>query len=554
VTAAADLSRIFALVGAATKRWVAALVGLKLASRVALVVAALFATSATPAFVVGVTVTFGALFALQGLVRAVVLRDARRAIATGAGAALLRADVLSAAATDDHDTEFTVYDGLNVGERLVVSAIPDLVADSIASAIAFALVAAAIPARVVLLGFAAIVVGAAFVALARRIATRADLSTDAAHLAFVDALAAAIRGRLDVVASGREPELLARLERAVAAWTSATMRADRVSSLAGRAPMLGAAVAAGLVVAIDQMAAGGALTLEAIARGAILASAVPPFAGLARSAIEIARARAQLGPFVALLAAPERVRGGGAPVPALPASLRFDDVRFTYTRASRAALAGVTFEHSAPGLLAFAGPNGSGKSTCLRLLLGLAPPDAGAIAIGGASILTLDLVAWRRRTSFLPQRPYLPERATVRDAVKLLAVDADDGAIEAALAKVEVIDALRAANPDAPLEVVVGTLSTGQRQRVAIARALAQDADVLVFDEPDANLDAAGVARVVRLLKDAAKQRVVVVAAHTEELVAAADRVVRLESGVVDLRSADRVDGSREAAQRAPSG
>lgn len=523
--------RVMAHVDARMRRLQRGLILLKAASRVLVVPAAVHVASALPAVLLWFTGTYALLFAAQSLARAAVQGNARRALSHAAAAALLRGDVLRADGVDKQDIEFSVFEGLYLGERLLAFTLPDLIADALSCVAVGVVVAIVLPSRLILLGSAAILVGTVGVTFARRVSTKLQRSTESVHFAFVDALSATIRGRLDIVASGREAHLLARLEAATRAWTAATMRADRVSGLAGRAPMLGAALGAGLVVAVDQMSTGGALTLEVLARGAVLASAVPPFAGLARSVIDLARTRAQLRSFLELLGAPARDEKGTAPVPQLPAALSFDDVRFTYAGGAREALAHASFEWQPPGLLAFAGPNGSGKSTCLRLLLGLVAPDEGRITIGGVDVRSLDLVAWRRRTAYLPQRPYLPERASVREAIKLLAVDADDGAIESALARVELLEALRGSSPDAPLDVLVGTLSTGQRQRVAIARALAQDADVLIFDEPDANLDIAGVARIVRILKDAARDRLVVVAAHTEELVGAANRVVRLTNG-----------------------
>jgi ABC-type transport system involved in cytochrome bd biosynthesis fused ATPase/permease subunit len=91
---------------------------------------------------------------------------------------------------------------------------------------------------------------------------------------------------------------------------------------------------------------------------------------------------------------------------------------------------------------------------------------------------------------------------------------------------------LEAAAQD-PLDVLVDTLSAGQRQRVALARFLCRDASLFVLDEPDANLDRAGVTLVAELLLELKTRGIVVFAAHAEELLRVADTVVALDGGRV---------------------
>jgi ABC-type bacteriocin/lantibiotic exporter with double-glycine peptidase domain len=85
-----------------------------------------------------------------------------------------------------------------------------------------------------------------------------------------------------------------------------------------------------------------------------------------------------------------------------------------------------------------------------------------------------------------------------------------------------------ARQPLDPLAVRVDTLSAGQRQRLALARVLCQNARIVVLDEPDANLDRAGIALVARLVRELASDRMVAFAAHTPDLLQQADRVIVL--------------------------
>jgi ATP-binding cassette subfamily C protein CydCD len=194
--------------------------------------------------------------------------------------------------------------------------------------------------------------------------------------------------------------------------------------------------------------------------------------------------------------------------------------------------------------LILTGPNGAGKSTLLRLLIGLRPPSGGTLRFGEHDASKVDLPTLRRETAFLPQRPYLGEPySTLREAMHLTADSAGDDAISRALARVEVLDAIKAQHAD-PLAAHIGELSAGQRQRVAIARVLVQNARLSLLDEPDANLDRAGIALVARLVRElTADGAMVAVAAHTPELADASPMRIALEGR----------DGGRGLARGAPA-
>jgi ABC-type transport system involved in cytochrome bd biosynthesis fused ATPase/permease subunit len=188
-------------------------------------------------------------------------------------------------------------------------------------------------------------------------------------------------------------------------------------------------------------------------------------------------------------------------------------------------------------VVVLAGPNGSGKSSVLKALLGLGSLVEGMVSCDDVSLAELDGVRWRQSVSFLPQRPYLPPRATIREAVRFVDHDVSDTAIRAALGRVGLVASLAARGSD-PLEIRVGSLSAGERQRVALARALCRQSPVLLLDEPDSNLDRAGIDLVAGLATELAKTRLVIIAAHAPEILAVGDLVVNLELGTV--RSRDR--------------
>ncbi|HET8604702.1 MAG TPA: thiol reductant ABC exporter subunit CydD [Marmoricola sp.] len=179
-----------------------------------------------------------------------------------------------------------------------------------------------------------------------------------------------------------------------------------------------------------------------------------------------------------------------------------------------------------PGLTAIVGPSGCGKSTLLAALVGELTPREGAVLVDGRRP---DPDHWRRQVAFLPQRPWLTDD-TVAGNVRIGRPDADDDAVWAALREVALAETV-AALPRG-LETSLGDdgagLSAGQQARLALARVLVSDRPVVVLDEPTAHLDDATESVLLDTLAGLARDRAVVVVAHRDAVVAAADHAVRL--------------------------
>jgi ABC-type transport system involved in cytochrome bd biosynthesis fused ATPase/permease subunit len=166
-------------------------------------------------------------------------------------------------------------------------------------------------------------------------------------------------------------------------------------------------------------------------------------------------------------------------------------------------------------------------------MLDLAKANAGSILIDGLPLERVDVEQWRRRVAFLPQRSYLAPRSTLRECLRFVDPDVTDDVMIAALERVG-LHALLARTSSSPLDGRVDEVSAGQRQRIALARVLCRKAPLLLLDEPDANLDRAGIQLVADLLVELVReQRMVIVAAHSAELLAVADRTIRLDGGRV---------------------
>ena len=158
----------------------------------------------------------------------------------------------------------------------------------------------------------------------------------------------------------------------------------------------------------------------------------------------------------------------------------------------------VTFTLSKGETLAVLGGNGAGKTTLFRTLLGLLPPQAGEIQVDGDSLDTLAPNERARRLAYVPQQ-HVPsfgfsvEEIVLMGRASRLSAFARPGAADRAAAA----DALARLGIAALAPRPITELSGGERQLVLVARALAQQAPVLILDEPTASLDFGNRARVL---------------------------------------------------------
>jgi ABC-2 type transport system ATP-binding protein len=194
------------------------------------------------------------------------------------------------------------------------------------------------------------------------------------------------------------------------------------------------------------------------------------------------------------------------------------------------AVEGVTFAAPSGTVTGFLGPNGAGKTTTLRILLGLARPDAGDARIDGTRYA--DLRSPRRTVgAVLDSTGFHPGR-TGRNHLRVLARAAGipRGRVGEVLEFVELAEAA---------DRRVGGYSHGMRQRLALAGALLGDPSVLALDEPATGLDPAGMAWLRRLIRAwASDGRTVLFSSHVlAEVEMVADRVVIIDRGHV-LRDA----------------
>ncbi|WP_367873235.1 metal ABC transporter ATP-binding protein [Luteolibacter sp. Populi] len=176
------------------------------------------------------------------------------------------------------------------------------------------------------------------------------------------------------------------------------------------------------------------------------------------------------------------------------------------------ALEDVSFATSCGNRVALVGPNGAGKSTLLKAIAGLVPRSAGKILWRGSAVKR-----WSREFAYLPQREEVDWSfpITVRGLVEMgrypqtgmfgRFTAKDDAAVDNALASLDLLDLQRRQ---------IRELSGGQQQRTFLARALAQEAHVLLLDEPFTGLDRNASRQLGDLLERLANEGRLVVASH----------------------------------------
>lgn len=211
----------------------------------------------------------------------------------------------------------------------------------------------------------------------------------------------------------------------------------------------------------------------------------------------------------------------------------FRDVTFTYPGQARAVLSHLDLTMPARSSLAVVGLNGEGKTTLIKLLCRLYDPDSGTVEVDGHDLRSLDIESWRRRVTVVFQ-DFARYELPLRDNVAPLG--APDDVIRSALAAA---DAGQMVDLDAVLApgYEEGTaLSGGQWQRVALARAFAavqMGAQVVILDEPTAQLDVRAEARFFERFLAAAGDCTTVLISHRFATVRHADTICVLDGGEI---------------------
>lgn len=170
--------------------------------------------------------------------------------------------------------------------------------------------------------------------------------------------------------------------------------------------------------------------------------------------------------------------------------LTLNDVSVKYEEAGLSSLEAVNLQFKGASKIGIIGESGAGKSTLVDILGGFLHPTSGSITVNGTTVSALTDEAWRKQTSYIPQRPYIFS-GTLADNIRFYYPEASMEAVAAAV-KATGLSELAATLPNGLDEMIGGggrSFSGGQEQRVALARALLSSRPIMLLDEPTAHLD-----------------------------------------------------------------
>ena len=219
------------------------------------------------------------------------------------------------------------------------------------------------------------------------------------------------------------------------------------------------------------------------------------------------------------------------------------DMSFSYGESL--VLDSINMDVFAGEFLGIVGPNAGGKSTLLKLMLGLIEPTQGAIAVYGRSP-----VKSRHRIGYVPQYPAFARDfpITVQDAV-LMGRLGQCGGILKSIGWYQKSDYEIAANCMREMEILnlkdmqLSTLSGGQLQRVLLARALASEPEILMLDEPTANVDMRLETDIFDLLKQLNERMTIIVVSHDIGFISSYVSRVACVNGTLLCHDTASIDG-----------
>ena len=217
--------------------------------------------------------------------------------------------------------------------------------------------------------------------------------------------------------------------------------------------------------------------------------------------------------------------------------IEFRNVSFKYSN-GKYALKNASFFIRPGESVALIGENGSGKSTLTKLLLGLYREYEGEIFINDMNLKEIDTESYQKKIGVVFQ-DYMKYETSLRENVAFGDIDqlGNDEEIHCMLKSVNLDHKSKS---EEGLDEVIGNwfggqqFSIGEWQRLAIARALIKDADVYIFDEPDASLDVFRQREIIQLFKKAKKHKIGIYVSHKINYVnELADKIMVIQNGVI---------------------
>jgi len=193
------------------------------------------------------------------------------------------------------------------------------------------------------------------------------------------------------------------------------------------------------------------------------------------------------------------------------------------------ALDNVSFEIKFGEIVGFIGPNGAGKSTMMKVITGFIPASSGKVTVNGLAV-EADNLEVKKQIGYLPENNPLYPEMYVREYLGFVASIYKSGI--SAKKQIDNIIELTGLAPEQNKKI--GSLSKGYRQRVGLAQALIHNPAVLILDEATTGLDPNQIVEIRNLIKEAGKEKTVMLSTHImQEVEAICDRVIIIDKGVI---------------------
>jgi thiol reductant ABC exporter CydC subunit len=414
---------------------------------------------------------------------------------------------------------------------------PPLIA-ILAIAVLAVAVAIVLPAAAVVLVAAMLIAGLLVPALAARAGRRSGLREAPARAQLSAELVELVSGAAELAVYGREQQWAQRIEAADAKLAATERPGAWISGVTS-----GAGVAIGGAAMVAVAAIGVQATADGHLDGVLLAGIVfltigafEAVVGLPDAAQRLTACAQAAARLESITEAPVPVSDPPSPLPVpIGGSLSFENVTVRFEGREQAALSDVSAALAPGSRIALVGASGAGKTTLASCAVRFLDPSSGSVTLGGTDIRELSQDALRSAVRLVSQEAYL-FTTTIAQNVRLAAPEASDEQIAAALTRAG-LGPWIASLPEG-IETLVGEegaeVSGGQRGRIALARGLIAPAEVVILDEPTANLDAAGARDLLSAIgSERSDRRAMMVITHTVDGLEGFDEIIVLEAGAV---------------------
>lgn len=210
----------------------------------------------------------------------------------------------------------------------------------------------------------------------------------------------------------------------------------------------------------------------------------------------------------------------------------FEGVNFGYTE-EKQILKNVSMTIHAHSFVALVGESGCGKSTIASLLMGNYCADSGKVTIGGVSVLDIEEETLYKKITRVRHDSYL-FKGTVLDNLKMGNPAAGVEQMHEVLRKVDLYDTImEKGGLMMEISEKAANLSGGQKQRLVLARALLHDSDIYIFDEATSNIDVESEDKIMQVVMELAKEKLVILISHRLANVVRADRIYVIKDGEI---------------------